>query len=78
MAETNYLIVEKYHVSQRWAVSPVDPETLTPTVLVDGLRDGTYNLDATDFIIQDRQSGETVAEISLELEARSDISFHTA
>ena len=53
------------------------PASLTPTMLVHGLRDGKYNLDATDFIIQDRQSGEIVATISLELEVRSDISFHT-
>jgi hypothetical protein len=78
MAETNYLIVEKYHVSQRWAVRPIDPDTLTPAVLVHGLREGTYELNVIDFTVQDRQSGETLASISLELEARSDISFHTA
>src|SRR5438445_583291 len=77
MAETRYLIIEKYHVSQRWSVIPVQPDVLTPEVLVKGLRDGKYNLDATDFIIQDRTSGVTLANISLELEARSDISFHT-
>jgi hypothetical protein len=78
MAETNYLIVEKYHVSQRWAVRPNDPATLTPTVLVHGLREGQYTLNVIDFTVQDRQSGETLGTISLELEARSDITFQTA
>jgi hypothetical protein len=77
MAETNYLIVEKYHVMQRWAVRPNDPAALTPTVLVHGLRDGKYNLDVENFVVQDRQTGKTLGSISLELEARSDISFHT-
>ena len=77
MAESRYLIVEKYHVSQRWSVTPVQPDVLTPDVLVEGLRDGTYNIDVIDFVVQNRSTGETVANVSLELEARSDITFHT-
>ncbi len=74
MAEERFLIVEKYHVLQRWAVTP-DQEGLTAATLVKGLRDRKYTLDTTDMII--RQGTETVADISLELEARSNITFHT-
>jgi hypothetical protein len=70
----SFLILEKYHVSQRWAVTTSEPG-LTATTLVKGLRDGKYTLDATNHIIQ--EGSTTVAQISLELEARSDISFHT-
>jgi hypothetical protein len=77
MAETRYLIVERYHVLQRWAVTPAQPDVLTPDMLVNGLTEGLYNLNALDFTIQDRNSGEVLASISLELEARSHISFHT-
>ena len=77
MAETNYLIVEKYHVSQRWASALNYPATLTPNVLVHGLRDGKYALDVINFVVQDRQSGESLGTISLELEARSDFTFNT-